>query len=164
MIIFYHKDTGQIFGTINGRVDETGRATQTLIKPSDVPNEVVGRYVVEYKPNRKMVKIPKFEVVVKDGEAVKKVVGYKKTKQVVGLISYGENADFLEKVQRGEVNIFDYIIKDGKFTPNIEPKQKATPQKKELPCAELLKRIHRLEKDLFELYQLKNNNESTGKA
>lgn len=50
MIIFYRKSTGEVFGTVDGRIHPEDVRNGISIKPDDVPEDDIGKYEVAYEP------------------------------------------------------------------------------------------------------------------
>lgn len=66
MIIFFNKQTGEIIGTIDGRVHDEHIRTKVSIKRSDIPDEQIGKYVVPFNPVEEIVEEPIKELRVVD--------------------------------------------------------------------------------------------------
>jgi len=49
MILFYKKSDGVIFGTVNGRLHDPQEVEGMLIKPSNVEEDDIGKFIVPYK-------------------------------------------------------------------------------------------------------------------
>jgi hypothetical protein len=50
MIIFFNKQTGEIIGTIEGRLHDAKVVENALIQPSNVDKDKICKYIVPFKP------------------------------------------------------------------------------------------------------------------
>jgi hypothetical protein len=51
MIIFYQKSTGNIIGTIEGRIHDKNTLEKSWIQPDNIPKNDIGKYIVLFEPN-----------------------------------------------------------------------------------------------------------------
>lgn len=113
MIIFYLKKTGEIIGTINGRVHPEEHL-KSFIKPEKTPKKDVGRYIVPFKTAYRMVeeKITEMRVVDKKTMRVENVVvGKKMVKKGAGMKPDVPFAKLILDFESGKQRIHDYKIK-----------------------------------------------------
>ena len=113
MIIFYDKRTGDIFGTIGGRVHDKDEVEKLFIKPSNLSKKDIGRFVVPFKTKYKVEEVPvtEFRVVDKKTMRVEEVVvGKKKVRVGAGMAPAIKQADLILRFETGEESIFDYRL------------------------------------------------------
>jgi len=114
MIIFYNKKTGDILGTVDGRVHPKEVLDNMLIKPEYVKEEDVGKYVVPMKEVFEVIEEPIMEhrVVDKEKGIVKEVeVGVNKVKKVKELLPDVSFTDILLDIEKGKDYISNYKVK-----------------------------------------------------
>lgn len=114
MIIFYNKKTGDIFGKVDGRVHSEHTLKTALIKPGNVPDKDIGKYVIPFVPNLVEVVEPITEMRVVDKKTMRVeqvVVGKKKVKKAKGMKIDAPFAKFIYDVEAGKVRLFDYKVK-----------------------------------------------------
>lgn len=114
MIIFYHKTTGQIFGTIEGRVHSEDVLKNASIKPSKIKKEDIEKYVVPYERDLIEKETPIVELRVTDtktGKVEKVVVGKKKEMVSQGLKPTGPLKDLIIEFENSKKRIYDYKVK-----------------------------------------------------
>jgi len=58
MIIFYQKSTGKIIGVINGRVHDKNTLEKVMIKPGNIPDNDIGKYIVPFVNNNSKELLP----------------------------------------------------------------------------------------------------------
>ncbi len=107
MILFYVKKTGQIIGTVEGRVHLPEVLEKFYMVPSNFTKEEIGKYVVPFIPLEKEVDEPIYENRITNTETmrVEKVqVGIKKVKKVTELTPDVPFADTIYKFENREVN------------------------------------------------------------
>lgn len=113
MIIFYNKKTGDIFGTIGGRVHDDD-SKKMSIHPSNVKESDVGRWETEYKQTFKTEIQPIYElrVIDKDTMRVGNVkIGEKRVKVPAGLKPAGKLAKFTKLFEEKPGELFKYGVK-----------------------------------------------------
>jgi len=116
MIIFYNKDTGEIFGTIDGRVHDDFQLKKALICPVGFDEKKVGKYVVPFKPRYIEVEKLKVKYILPDENkpAVKQiVVGKKKikVKEISGMIPDVPFAKEISRLEKKSSDIYQYKLK-----------------------------------------------------
>lgn len=116
MIIIYSKATGEIFGTVDGRVHDQEQIDSAMIKPDNVPVEQVGKYIVSYKPLTRIEKRVQYKQVVNpDTLEVEQVeAGEIEVEVGAGLELDDQFKELFEKVESGQVAIQRYkmIVND----------------------------------------------------
>lgn len=148
MIIFFHKETGEIFGTVNGRIHTPEEVKKLLVKPKDLPAELVGVFVVPMKPDMAEVKKPIYEMRFdKDHNLVNKIIGHKKRKVQVGLTPDTGFNDLILDFETGKKSLADYRVQTDEngvvenivwVERTVEPKPVVEPKKPRLsPCEEM---------------------------
>ncbi len=114
MIIFYNKQSGYIYGTVDGRVHGESIG---LIHPSNVSGDAVGSYQVSFKPvTRKVVRpITKMMVDPKTLEVNTYKVGEEEIDEPNGLEMDDKFKDFFNEIENGTKRIYNYKfeVKDG---------------------------------------------------
>ena len=114
MIIFFHRKTGQIFGTIEGRVHADDVLKNAFIKPSKIKKENIEKYVIPYERDLVEKEIPITELRLTDkktGKVEKVVVGKKKEMVSQGLKPVGPLKDLIVDFENGKKRIYDYKVK-----------------------------------------------------
>ncbi len=127
MIIFYHKKTGEIFGTVGGRIHDEDQIKNAMIKPENVDVEDIGKWITPFKPVFDTVYEPIVEQqvvtsIVKekiDGKIRNKkimkvqdvVIGEKKVEKPNGMIPDGKFSKFVEKFDKESSEVYKYRIK-----------------------------------------------------
>ena len=129
MIIFYNKKTGEIFGTVDGRVHSKEEIRNSLIKPKSLDKEDVGKYVVPFKAKFRIEEQPVTEMRVVDKETMRVeevVVGKKKVKVGAGMEPDVPFASLISNFENRKENIYDYKAKlnSGKELIGFEKKDK----------------------------------------
>ena len=112
MIIFYHKKNKNIFGVVEGRYHDNPEAE--MIKPNDVKDNEVGKYIVPYKPLIKTVSVPikkLFLVDEKTKEVEERIVGHRKTQIHAGLTPDTDFNDLILSFENKKEDIFQYKVK-----------------------------------------------------
>jgi hypothetical protein len=97
MIIFFNKKTGEMVGTVSGRVHTEHQLTKVFIAPEGMKKSDIKKYVVPVKP--------------KYGIRDKKKV-------VLELLPDGVLGELVRSVEKGKKNLYDYklkVSKDGKI-------------------------------------------------
>jgi len=111
MIIFYKKDTCDIFSVIEGRVHNNPEKAEVIVTGIDKNN--IGKYIVPYKKLEKEDKEPiyKYRLInTKTLEVEKYIDGYKKIMVYAGSIPDVSFADLILDFETGKKNIYDYKI------------------------------------------------------
>lgn len=88
MIFFYNKKTGEIFGSVMGRVHPQEVIDNVFIHPSDMYRKDIGKYIIPYKPIKKTIteQIKELRVVdQKTGKVEEVVIGSRKKEISDGL-------------------------------------------------------------------------------
>lgn len=114
MIIFYLKSTGDIIGTVNGRVHDENQIKNVMIKPSNIDESEIGKYVVPFKTIFKEAEEPitELRVVNKKTMLVKEVVvGKQKVKRGAGMTPDVPFADLILDFESGKKEIYDYQVR-----------------------------------------------------
>ena len=112
MIIFFDKKTGQVYGTVEGRVHEDTK--DMMIKPGHVKETQVGKYMVPFKPVYKIERVPIEKWFVKDlktGEVEKRIVGTERRKVGDGMVPDVKFAKLILAFEAGSENIYDYRVR-----------------------------------------------------
>lgn len=116
MIILFSKITGEIFGTVDGRVHDQAQIDSAMIKPDNVPVDEVGKYIVSYKPLTKVEKRMQYKQVLNpDTLEVEQVeAGEVEVEVGAGLELDDQFKELFEKVESGQVAIQRYqmIVND----------------------------------------------------
>lgn len=115
MIIFFNKKTGEIYGTVSGRVHSEDEIKNAMVKPVNVPIEDVGSYVAEFEPVVKSVLVPVTEYRMVDLKT-KKVELFdtgnkKKVKVGDGMKAVGRHAAKVESFEKDTSEIYKHKIK-----------------------------------------------------
>ena len=112
MILFYNKTSGEIFGTISGRVHDQGQMKMSISNN----DESVGRFIIGYEETNE---IEEYKDIIEEMVEIKKDI-FKKVKKVVKLKRnkrIEHNLDKFEILQRFEDNTpenpLDYKIENG---------------------------------------------------
>ncbi len=117
MIIFYHKTTGEILGTIEGRVHSKDVLENASVKPSKIKKEDVGKYIIPYERDLVEKETPIVELRITDqkiGKVEKVIVGQKKEMVSQGLKPVGPLKDLIVQFENGKERIYDYKVKFNK--------------------------------------------------
>lgn len=113
MIIFYNKNTGEIVGTVAGRIHDEEQIKNSSIKLSDTPATEIVKYVIPFKTVYREVEQPITELRMVD-EITRKVervvVGHKTVKESDGMVPDVPFADDILRFEAGE-NIHRYKLK-----------------------------------------------------
>lgn len=165
MIIYCYRKTGEIVGCKLGRVhDEKDIAAEPPHPTGMDPKEIL-KFVVPYKKLFKDIEEPKFETRVVDketGRIGKVQVGVTITKRQIDMVPTGLLGDFLTKVEKGEVDLYQYkaVVENDTISgfvklpppesvappaPKVEPPT-PTPTLQTEELLALTKRVERLEK------------------
>jgi len=117
MIIFYNKKTGDVIGTVEGRVHDDDTVNNAFVCPSNMDTKDIGKYIVPFKEKTKMVEENIEELRVtnkKTGKVEKVVIGKKMVKKSAGLMPDGVFADHILKFEDGTDSVYKYkLILDG---------------------------------------------------
>jgi len=123
MIIFYQKSTGNIVGTIDGRVHTPEQQIMT-IAPENIPKEDIGKYEVPTTPRKEMRETPVYEFKQKPGSTssfVRVMTGTRMEEQVVELLPTGPLGELVRQVETGAARIYEHkILHDGKNVTGAE--------------------------------------------
>jgi len=114
MIIIYNKRTGDIIGTVEGRVHDPDTLEKSWIQPSNIEKKDIGKYIVLFKTKYKIVEQPKTETRVVDKKTMKveKVkVGTEMVKQSMGMEPDVPFASLILDFESGKKRIYDYKVK-----------------------------------------------------
>jgi len=114
MIIFYLKDTKEIFGVLNGRVHAKDELENCSITPENVDPKNISKYVVPFKTKHRIEEQPITEMRVVDKKTMrveKVVIGKKKVKVGAGMKPDVPFARLISDFESGKKNIYDYKIK-----------------------------------------------------
>lgn len=114
MIIFFNKKTGEVYGTISGRVHSEEELNRMIVKPQNVPDEDVGKWVAPYKPLFKMVDEPITELRIVDEKTRKVenvVIGKRRVKHGNGMKATGRFATRIEEFEKNPSKIYEHRIK-----------------------------------------------------
>lgn len=108
MIIFYNKKTGDIFGMFEGRVHDDDTLNKRIIKPNNIPEEDIAKYIVSYKPLTRLEKRMQYKQVVNpDTLEVEQVESGEIEVEVgVGLEMDDKFKEFFSKVESGELSLY----------------------------------------------------------
>lgn len=129
MIIFYEKETGKIFGKVNGRRHDENAIENAWLQPGHLKKKDIGKYVVPFKTTYKTVEKPVTELRVVDKKTmrVEEVqVGTKKVKENAGSIPDVKFKDLILDFESNKKNIYDYkvVLKKGKVAGIKKRKKK----------------------------------------
>ena len=118
MIIFYNKNTGEICGMIQGRVHDKRELEDSSIRPDEVPESEIGKYVVPFKP-----------------VFVSEVVKGKRVTRVDHLSPDVEFSSEINELDEGKkkTNDFKLVLSNGKVSGMIVNPNKITREKKSKP-------------------------------
>lgn len=111
MIIFYKKDSGQIFSVIEGRIHTNPE--KLVVQVSGVESENIGKFIIPYKQKFKEIKVPKYKLFLidkKTGEVERRQVGTEKQNVPDGL---EPNVDFSQLVldfESKKEDIYNYKV------------------------------------------------------
>ena len=111
MIIFFNKQTGELFGRIDGRIHDNPE--KEMVKPGNINKKDIGRYVVPFKKVFKEEKVPIKKWFFKNGkggEVEERVVGHEKQKIPNGLAPDVDFASLILDFESGKENIYNYIV------------------------------------------------------
>lgn len=111
MIIFYKKDTGQIFSVLEGRVHQNPE--QMIVQVTGVDQENIGRFIIPYKQKYKEVDTPIYKwflVDKKTGEVEQRIVGVTKEKVADGLEPDVEFSQLILDFETKKEDIYSYKI------------------------------------------------------
>ena len=114
MIVFFNKKTGEVYGTISGRVHSEDELTKMVIKPQNVPDEDVGKWVAPFKPVFKMVDEPITELRVVDKKTMRVepfVIGKRKVKHGNGMIPHGKFATKIQEFEKNQSDVYKHHVK-----------------------------------------------------
>ena len=114
MIIFFNKKTREIVGHIEGRVHPEEVIKGAKVTMTGVPDEDIGKFVVYFKSNFKIVEVPKTELRVVDKKTMRVervVVGKKKIKRGLDMIPDVPFADIILRLEKDTNNFKDYKVK-----------------------------------------------------
>jgi hypothetical protein len=117
MIIFYNKKTGEIFGTISGRVHDEDQIKNAMMKPENVDVEDVGKWVAPFKAVFETIYEPIIEQRVVDTKTMRVegvVIGKKKIQRGIGMIPDGKFSKLIEKFDKDSSEVYKYKIKTNK--------------------------------------------------
>lgn len=135
MIIFYNKNTGEIYGTIDGRV-HTEEQLRATIRPSQVPESQIAKYVVSYKPvSKKVIRpITKMMLDPKTLEVKTVRVGEREVVEPDGFVMDDPLKGFFTKVEEGKERLYNhkFAVKGGRVMGTAKVKSMA-PIAKEPP-------------------------------
>ena len=113
MIIFFNKKTKEIIGTIAGRVHSEDHL-KMFIKPGNVSKDDIGKYVVPFKENFKLVEEPIVEQRVVDKKTMRVggvIVGKRMAKKSLDMTPDVPFAKFITNFETGKDNIYNYRAK-----------------------------------------------------
>ena len=113
MIIFYNKITGQIYSTINGRAHDEHTLNSVKIKPSDVAEEEIGKFVVPYETIFVRKEEPHFEMIAdpeNPSRLVRTEIGTDITEVPGGMKISGPMAEILSMFEDGTEDIYQYKV------------------------------------------------------
>jgi len=117
MIIFYNKKTGEVFGTVDGRVH--GREELSVKINNGIPEEDVGRMIIGWEDTGKTVveteEKERYEAV-EDTEFYKKVRYRSKIEKPVRKECNLDCFDLLKKFENLKENPLNYEVKKNKLT------------------------------------------------
>lgn len=111
MIIFYKKDSGQIFSVIEGRVHNN--PDKMIVEVSGVESENIGRFIIPFKPKFKEIDVPIYKwflVDKKTGEVEQRVAGVKKENISDGLEPDVEFSQLILDFETKKEDIYNYKI------------------------------------------------------
>lgn len=114
MIIFFNRKSGEIYGTLNGRVHTEKELNEFMVRPENVPIEDVGKFIAEFETIYKEVVEPVmgFKLIDKKNEIYDQVqIGTKKVKKGDGMIPTGKFASKVTLFEDKPDELFKYKIK-----------------------------------------------------
>lgn len=114
MIIFYLKATGEIIGTVNGRVHDKDQLKKLFIKPANIPKKDIGKYIIPFKTKYKVVEEPVYENRIINNRTLaigRVLVGKKKVKKGAGMFVDAPFANLIYDIESGKKSIYDYRLK-----------------------------------------------------
>lgn len=111
MIIFYNKQTKDIFGMINGRIHEN--VDNLNIKNDNISEELIGKYIVPFKLVYKEIEVPIEKLFIinrRTGEAEKRVIGVEKKIIPNEMLPDVEFSNLIIDFESGKKNIYKYKV------------------------------------------------------
>lgn len=113
MIIFYNKKSGEVIGTVNGRV-HSEEELKVSVKPSDTPQKDIGKYVVPFEPNmvEEDVELTELRMVDEKTKRVERVVIGKEKRMVKrGLRPAVPFKQLIYDFELGKDSVYNYRVK-----------------------------------------------------
>jgi len=116
MIIFFLKSTGEIIGTVSGRVHSEDVLKNAFVQPSGVPKEDIGKYVVPFKTIYEEIETPIVEqrVDLKTMKVEKVIVGKKKENRARGMIPDVSFSGLILDIESGKDDIYSRTVETNK--------------------------------------------------
>jgi len=114
MIVFFNKQTGEIYGTINGRVHDQEQIDKCLIRPTNVAINDIGKFVIPFETKYEVVEVPLTELRLvnkETGKVEEVVVGKQKVKKGAGMFVNADYADLIYAFENGKDDIYKYKAK-----------------------------------------------------
>ena len=114
MIIFYDKRTGEIYGTVNGRVHTQDQIDKLLIRPSEVDEKFIGKFIPLIEPIFEEIEVPIKEQRVVDqqsGRVETVIIGVEKRKIGRGCEFKGKHGILFTEIDAGRDSITRYKIR-----------------------------------------------------
>lgn len=139
MIIFYNKKTGDIIGTVDGRVHSKHITENAMIIPKGLTKEEVGKYIVQIEPVIEEIEEPIMELRVTDKKTMKVEnvqIGIKKIKRTKELIFGGEYGKMFRRIEKRKDSIYNYRVEvddnGGIKTFKLKTKKTSKEKKKDI--------------------------------
>lgn len=108
MIIFFNKVSGEIYGTVSGRVHDADQIARLSIHPSNVAIDEVEKYVAPTEIIYTMEPIT--ELRADSSGLVRRVTTNKRQKKASGVRFVGPNAELIEKFDNGSEKTVNYLL------------------------------------------------------
>lgn len=108
MIISFNKNTGDIYGTVSGRVHDEDQIKNFSLRPSNISEDEVEKYIA---PTQTVYRMEPIEELRADKSGlVKRVVTNKRQKRACGVEFVGPNAALIDAFDRGLEKITNYLL------------------------------------------------------
>lgn len=158
MIIFYNNKNGEIYGMIEGRVHDQATIDKNSIRPANVNEEDISKYVVSFTTLTRKVKKARYANFVnpKTLEIQQKQVGEVEVEVGVGMEMTDKFSKVLTNVENGKdrINRYKFVINNGKVTKLVlkdEDRTKTNIKPNNGSKEDLLEKVRDLQDQIFKL-------------